>query len=118
MDWVIFLFYCFLKPGPLKNALAVEANSWKMGLCHYLNEDYKAKLLDMVSFINEYTEILSRPLSDLDDVRLAMESLALIQEKRSEIDVSMGPIEVRWLLLYWKKIIIINNIYTKCHRIR
>ncbi|NXU46526.1 DYH8 protein, partial [Drymodes brunneopygia] len=82
-----------LQTGPLKKALTVEANSWKMGLCHYLNEDYKAKLLDTVSFINEYIERLSRPLSDLDDVRLAMEALSTIQERRSDIDVSMGPIE-------------------------
>ncbi|NXN78965.1 DYH8 protein, partial [Bombycilla garrulus] len=82
-----------LHTGPLKKALTVEANSWKMVLCHYLNEEYKAKLLDVVSFINDYTNKLSRPLSDLDDVRLAMEALSTIQEKRAEIDISMGPIE-------------------------
>uniref|UniRef100_A0A8C0Z8U1 Dynein axonemal heavy chain 8 n=1 Tax=Cyanistes caeruleus TaxID=156563 RepID=A0A8C0Z8U1_CYACU len=79
---------------PLKKALAIEASSWKMVLCRYLNEEYKTKLLDLVSFINEHINKLSRPLSDLDDVRLAMEALSAIQEKRSDIDMSMGPIEI------------------------
>lgn len=70
-----------------------------MVLCHYLNEEYKKKLLGLVSFINDHVNKLSRPLTDLDDVRLAMEALSTIQEKRSDIDISMGPIEVRWLLI-------------------
>ncbi|NWI40441.1 DYH8 protein, partial [Picathartes gymnocephalus] len=90
---IILLGPIELHTGPLKKALAIEANSWKMVLCHYLNEEYKKKLLDVVAFINEYINKLSRPLSDLDDVRLAMEALSTIQEKRTEIDMSMGPIE-------------------------
>ncbi|NXO33744.1 DYH8 protein, partial [Locustella ochotensis] len=82
-----------LHTAPLKKALTIEANSWKMVLCGYLNEEYKKKLLDVVTFINDYTNKLSRPLSDLDDVRLAMEALSDIQERRADIDMSMGPIE-------------------------
>ncbi|NXT63912.1 DYH8 protein, partial [Chaetops frenatus] len=90
---VILLGPIELHTGPLKKALTIEANSWKMVLCRYLNEEYKKKLLDVVSFINEYINKLSRPLSNLDDVRLAMEALATIQDRRIEIDISMGPIE-------------------------
>ncbi|CAN8203477.1 unnamed protein product [Coccothraustes coccothraustes] len=88
-----------LHTGPLKKALTIEANSWKMVLCRYLNEEYKAKLLDITSFINDYLNKLARPLVDLDDVRLAMEALAAIQEKRSDIDISMGPIEEAYTIL-------------------
>ncbi|XP_048155560.1 dynein axonemal heavy chain 8 [Corvus hawaiiensis] len=88
-----------LHTGPLKTALTIEANSWKMVLCRYLNEDYKKKLLDILSFINDHIKKLSRPLSDLDDVRLAMEALSTIQEKRLEIDMSMGPIEEAYGIL-------------------
>ncbi|NXC02597.1 DYH8 protein, partial [Orthonyx spaldingii] len=90
---VIFLGPIELHTGPLKTALTIEANTWKMVLCRYLNEEYKRKLLEMVSFLNDYINKLSRPLSDLEDVRLAMEALSVIQEKRIEIDMSMGPIE-------------------------
>uniref|UniRef100_A0A8C9NK88 Dynein axonemal heavy chain 8 n=1 Tax=Serinus canaria TaxID=9135 RepID=A0A8C9NK88_SERCA len=89
-----------LDTGPLKKALTIEANSWKMVLCRYLNEEYKAKLLDITSFINDYLNKLARPLVDLDDVRLAMEALAAIQEKRSDIDISMGPIEEAYAILH------------------
>ncbi|NXS80190.1 DYH8 protein, partial [Erpornis zantholeuca] len=82
-----------LNTGPLKTALTNEANSWKMVLCRYLNEEYKKKLLDIVSFINDHIKKLSRPLCDLEDVRLAMEALSTIQEKRIDIDIAMGPIE-------------------------
>ncbi|NXR45576.1 DYH8 protein, partial [Hippolais icterina] len=82
-----------LHTAPLKKALTIEAYSWKMVLCRYLNEEYKKKLLDVVSFISDHINKLSRPLADLDDVRLAMEALAAIQERRADIDISMGPIE-------------------------
>uniref|UniRef100_A0A8D2M816 AAA+ ATPase domain-containing protein n=1 Tax=Zonotrichia albicollis TaxID=44394 RepID=A0A8D2M816_ZONAL len=95
----IFFYYCFLKPEPLKKALAIEANSWKMVLCRYLNVEYKAKLLDITTFISDYLNKLARPLVDLDDVRLAMEALAAIQERRAEIDFSMGPIEEAYAIL-------------------
>ncbi|NWT51238.1 DYH8 protein, partial [Erythrocercus mccallii] len=90
---VILLGPIELHTAPLKKALTIEANSWKMVLCGYLNEEYKKKLLDVVSFINDYINKLSRPLTDLEDVRLAMEALATVQEKRADIDLSMGPIE-------------------------
>uniref|UniRef100_H0ZBP9 Dynein axonemal heavy chain 8 n=1 Tax=Taeniopygia guttata TaxID=59729 RepID=H0ZBP9_TAEGU len=109
-NFLIF-FFCFLKSGPLKKSLTIEANSWKMALCCYLNEEYKAKLLDMMSFINDYLNKLARPLIDLDDVRLAMEALSAIQEKRSDIDISMGPIEVRCLLLCYIGKILLLIIY-------
>ncbi|NXR71486.1 DYH8 protein, partial [Pycnonotus jocosus] len=90
---IILLGPIELHTAPLKKALTLEANSWKMVLCRYLNEEYKKKLLDVVSFINDHINKLSRPLTDLDDVRLAMEALSAIQEKRSDIDIFMGPIE-------------------------
>ncbi|NXM47653.1 DYH8 protein, partial [Gymnorhina tibicen] len=90
---IILLGPIELHTGPLKTALTIEANSWKMVLCRYLNEEYKKKLLDILSFINSHIKKLSRPLTDLDDVRLAMEALCTIQEKRLEIDMTMGPIE-------------------------
>ncbi|NXM06845.1 DYH8 protein, partial [Tyrannus savana] len=90
---IILLGPIELHTGPLKTALAIEANAWKVLLCRHLNEQYKKKLLDMMSFMNEYINKLSRPLRDLDDVRLAMEALSMVQENKIEIDMSLGPIE-------------------------
>lgn len=78
----------------MKLALSIEAKAWKMLLCRYLNEEYKKKMQDMISFITEYLKKLSRPIRDLDDVRFAMEALANIRDKEIEMDMTMGPIEV------------------------
>lgn len=66
-----------------------------MLLCRYLNEEYKNKMTDMMSFIAEYLKKLSRPLRDLDDIKFAMEALAVIRENDVEMDMTLGPIEVR-----------------------
>lgn len=90
-----FIYLFILKTGPLKKALSVEAKAWKMVLCHYLNEEYKKKMTDMMSFITTYLKKLSRPLRDLDDVRLAMEALSIIRDNKIQMDMTLGPIEVR-----------------------
>ena len=89
------LFIYLFKSGPLKIALAVEAKAWKMLLCRYLNEEYKKKMTDMTSFITEYLKKLSQPLCDLDDFRFAMEALSIIRDNEIQMDMALGPIEVR-----------------------
>ncbi|XP_029140899.1 dynein heavy chain 8, axonemal, partial [Protobothrops mucrosquamatus] len=89
-----------LNTGPMKLALSIEAKAWKMLLCRYLNEEYKKKMQDMISFITEYLKKLSRPIRDLDDVRFAMEALSNIRDKEIEMDMTMGPIEEAYTILY------------------
>ncbi|NXF67302.1 DYH8 protein, partial [Ciccaba nigrolineata] len=88
-----------LHTGPLKIALVIEAKAWKMLLCHYLNEEYKKKMTDMMLFINEYLKKLSRPLHDLDDVRFAMEALSIIRDNNIQMDMTLGPIEEAYAIL-------------------
>ncbi|KAK1192580.1 DYH8 protein, partial [Pygoscelis papua] len=90
---IILLGPIELHTGPLKIALAIEAKAWKMLLCRYLNEEYKKKMTDMMSFITEYLKKLSRPLCDLDDVRFAMEALSIIRDNKIQMDMTLGPIE-------------------------
>ncbi|KAH0622614.1 hypothetical protein JD844_025060 [Phrynosoma platyrhinos] len=88
-----------LNTGPMKLALSIEAKAWKMLLCRYLNEEYKKKMQDMITFITEYLKKLSRPIRDLDDVRFAMEALSHIRDKEIEMDMTMGPIEEAYTIL-------------------
>ncbi|XP_019469050.1 dynein heavy chain 8, axonemal-like [Meleagris gallopavo] len=88
-----------LHTRPLKTALSVEAKAWKLLLCRYLNEEYKKKMTDMTSFITTYLKKLSRPLNDLDDVRLAMEALSIIRDNKIEMDMTLGPIEEAYAIL-------------------
>ncbi|NXK51034.1 DYH8 protein, partial [Chauna torquata] len=96
---IIFLGPIELHTGPLKIALSVEAKAWKMLLCRYLNEEYKKKMTDMMSFITKYLKKLSRPLRDLDDVRLAMEALSIIRDNKIQMDMTLGPIEEAYAIL-------------------
>ncbi|KAL8185634.1 UNVERIFIED_CONTAM: Dynein heavy chain 8, axonemal [Gekko kuhli] len=83
----------------MKLALSIEAKAWKMLLCRYLNEEYKKKMQDMITFITEYLKKLSRPIRDLDDVRFAMEALSNIRDKEIEMDMTLGPIEEAYTIL-------------------
>ncbi|XP_074720939.1 dynein axonemal heavy chain 8 [Strix uralensis] len=96
---IILLGPIELHTGPLKIALVIEAKAWKMLLCHYLNEEYKKKMTDMMLFINEYLKKLSRPLHDLDDVRFAMEALSIIRDNNIQMDMTLGPIEEAYAIL-------------------
>ncbi|KFU84710.1 Dynein heavy chain 8, axonemal, partial [Chaetura pelagica] len=96
---IILLGPIELHTEPLKKALGIEAKAWKMLLCQSLNEEYKKKILDLVSFINEYLKKLSRPLRDLDDIRFAMETLSIINDNSVEMDMTLGPIEEAYGIL-------------------
>ncbi|KAF6113475.1 hypothetical protein HJG60_003938 [Phyllostomus discolor] len=88
-----------LHTEPMKLALSIEAKAWKMLLCRYLNEEYKKKMSDMITFINEYLKKLSRPIRDLDDVRFAMEALSCIRDNEIQMDMTLGPIEEAYAIL-------------------
>lgn len=118
MKWIVseghlvFYFDLFLSsPEPMKLALSIEAKAWKMLLCRYLNEEYKKKMSDMIAFINEYLKKLSRPIRDLDDVRFAMEALSCIRDNEIQMDMTLGPIEVRnvCIFLSWNATFFFNR---------
>lgn len=81
--------------APLKMSLMVEAKAWKKLLCKYLNEKYKKQMFDIIGFTSEHMKKLSRPIADLEDVRFAMEALTTIRDSEIQIDMTLGPIEVR-----------------------
>ncbi|KFQ24224.1 Dynein heavy chain 8, axonemal, partial [Merops nubicus] len=97
---IILLGPIELHTGPLKRALAIEAKAWKVLLCRYLNEEYKKKMTDMMSFITAYLKKLSKPLHDLDDVRFAMEALSTIRDNDIQMDMTLGPIEEAYAILH------------------
>lgn len=48
----------------------------------------------VLSFIDDYSKRLARPIRDLEDVREAMGALTDIREKQIELDMTLGPVEV------------------------
>ena len=52
---------------------------------------------EILTFLEDITKRLSRPIKDLDDIRHAMAALREIRDREIMIDMSIGPIEVRSL---------------------
>ncbi|CAB1339925.1 unnamed protein product [Coregonus sp. 'balchen'] len=88
-----------LSTAPLKMSLTVEAKAWKKLLCKYLNEQYKKKMMEIMTFTGEHLKKLSRPIADLEDVRFAMEALSKIRDSEIKIDMTLGPIEEAYGIL-------------------
>ncbi|XP_059501105.1 dynein axonemal heavy chain 8-like [Stegostoma tigrinum] len=88
-----------LNTEPMRMALLVEVKSWIMSLCRFLNEQYKAKMSAISTFVSEQMKNLARPIQDLDDVRFAMESLAEIRRNEIQMDMTLGPIEEAYTIL-------------------
>lgn len=65
-----------------------------------MNTKFRTLMDKTLEQIDDITKRLSRPIKDLDDVRIAMSTLVEIREKEIMIDMSLGPIEVRCLYLY------------------
>ncbi|KAM9553974.1 dynein axonemal heavy chain 8-like [Salvelinus alpinus] len=88
-----------MSTAPLKMSLTVEAKAWKKLLCKYLNEQYKKKMMEIMTFTGEHLKKLSRPIADLEDVRFAMEALSKIRDSEIKIDMTLGPIEEAYGIL-------------------
>ena len=94
---VLFTIYVslFFFLDPIKLALTIEAQAWKMLLGKSLNQEYRKKMDGVSDFVAEYTKRLARPIKDLDDVRNAMGALEDLRQNEIRIDMILGPIEVR-----------------------
>ncbi|CAH1269411.1 DNAH5 [Branchiostoma lanceolatum] len=83
----------------LKLSLTTETKAWMQHYGKYCNIKYRTEMDNIFAFIEELTKRLSRPIKDLDDIRIAMGALKEIREKQIEIDMSIGPIEESYALL-------------------
>ena len=88
-----------LNSEPIKLALKVEAQTWKMSIGRTLNYKYRDILEDIVTFVGDYSRRLSHPIKDLDDVQFVMAALSDIRQKEIRIDMSLSPIEVCYIVL-------------------
>jgi dynein heavy chain, axonemal len=82
----------------INESLLDTSKEWKTILGQKLSEFYKTILERMVEFIHDKQKILSRPLKDLDDVRLAMECLESIRENFLAMDMDLTLMEDTYAL--------------------
>ena len=82
-----------------KLALQVETASWKSAYAKLLNQKTQKDMEELFTFADETIKKMSRPIEDLEDVRLAMNSLKDIRENEIRLDAMMAPIEAGYAML-------------------
>ena len=85
----------FLCIDTLKISLCAEAKAWIVAIGRLMNESYRQLMDEILVQIDDLSKRLSRPIKDLDDVRMAMAALKELREDEIKIDMSISPIEVR-----------------------
>lgn len=88
------LHIVFLVKEPLRKSLRAETKAWKKLLCKYLKEKYKRKMIDTSMHTNKYSRKLSHPVTNLEDVRRAMEALSKLRDAEIQTDMTLISIEV------------------------
>lgn len=69
-----------------------------------MKKKYKREMEYVFAVINEMDRKLEKPIRDLDDVRLIMDTLRKIREQEVDIDLKIDPIEVIIFYRNYKKI--------------
>lgn len=74
------MFNCLFILDKAISSFVEESKKWKLILGKLLGANYKKQLDEMVDFIADMENILSKPIKDLDDVRMAMNCLEKIRD--------------------------------------
>ena len=78
--------------------MTTETKAWQVAFGKICNEKYRNQMEEIFEFIDDVGKRLTRPIKDLDDIRIAMKALSEVRENEIRIDMEIGPIEV-WFTL-------------------
>uniref|UniRef100_A0A8D1M5E9 AAA+ ATPase domain-containing protein n=1 Tax=Sus scrofa TaxID=9823 RepID=A0A8D1M5E9_PIG len=88
-----------LYTADLKLTLTAETKAWMVVIGRHCNKKYKSEMENIFTLVEEFNKKLSRPIKDLDDIRIAMAALKEIRDQQIHIDFQVGPIEESYALL-------------------
>ncbi|KAI9015067.1 dynein heavy chain and region D6 of dynein motor-domain-containing protein [Gaertneriomyces semiglobifer] len=91
---------------PLKLALVSETKEWKQQYGLNLNRKVKTDMEQLMEYMENKTMRLGRKISDIDDLRMAVQTLSEIRETEVDIDMRVAPIEEAYLLLTKHNVIV------------
>ncbi|CAH8650294.1 unnamed protein product [Heterobilharzia americana] len=83
----------------LKDGLLAETSNWRLEYGRLCNSKFKKQMESLFTMIEKYDKILSRPISDLDDIRILMNALKDLREMEVDVGLQLGPIEESYTLL-------------------
>ena len=84
----------FERVDVLKQALRAETQSWRACYARYCNAKYRDLMNETFRFIGDVSKRLDRPVNDLTDVRLVVDTLCEFRLKEIDVDMTIAPIEV------------------------
>lgn len=70
----------------------IKESTYKIG--QILRKKYQREMDYVYAVMNEMERKLERPIRDLDDVRVVMETLKKIRDQEVDMELSIEPIEV------------------------
>lgn len=79
----------------LKLGMTTEIRSWCVAYGKAVSTKYSGVMKEVFEFVEDCSKKLSRPIKDLDDIRNAISVLIEIRQKEVDIDMNIGPVEVR-----------------------
>ncbi|KAL3309291.1 Dynein heavy chain 5, axonemal, partial [Cichlidogyrus casuarinus] len=89
----------YLSAEKIKNILLQQLVDWQKHYAAACNLKYRTQMNAMFAFMEEEEKRLHREIRDLDDIRIAMESLKSLREQEIEMDMAIEPIEESYALL-------------------
>ncbi|CAF4139157.1 unnamed protein product, partial [Rotaria magnacalcarata] len=96
----------FMAVGPLaiftehlKFALNQEVRDWIVRYGQACNAKYRKEMNEVIAFIDDIEKRLSRPINDLEDIRLIMIAIKDLRDNEIRIDMSIMPIEESYTML-------------------
>jgi dynein heavy chain len=88
-----------LAANDFKLGLKNEISLWKSSFAKLLNKKSEGDMSSIFNFTTDLIKQLNRPVTDLEDVRLAMEALKTLREQEIEMEALMAPIEAGYAML-------------------
>ncbi|VEL16695.1 unnamed protein product [Protopolystoma xenopodis] len=83
----------------LKEGLIQECVTWRHEFGKAVNQRCAREMDEVLEFFDNMMKRLSRPIKDLDDVRMHMAALAELREAEIRLDLMIGPIEEAYAML-------------------
>ncbi|CAH8603615.1 unnamed protein product [Dicrocoelium dendriticum] len=83
----------------LKDSLLAEIKEWKLQYGRECSRFYGKQMRDIIGLMEKYEKPLTRPVKDLDDIRIIMKVLRELREVEVDVELRMGPIEEAYSLL-------------------
>eukprot|EP01059_Diplonema_ambulator_P031435 TRINITY_DN5765_c0_g1_i5.p1 TRINITY_DN5765_c0_g1~~TRINITY_DN5765_c0_g1_i5.p1 ORF type:complete len:4657 (+),score=1802.33 TRINITY_DN5765_c0_g1_i5:140-14110(+) len=83
----------------LKKSLKLLATDWKNLFARYLHIKAQGELEVLTNEMNEWTRLLSLETDNLDDLKSLMETLTIVREKESEVDLRFDPVQEMYDIL-------------------